>query len=859
MLDHIKRTISAITYGILLLALPGAAVAAVSDHALINEVLYHGLAGDSADVFTELVAPPGFALQGWQLVGICGSSGQEYAVVPIPDTTFPLGGLLVIAPADARPELAAVRDIVGQVDWQTDPGSIELRNPLGTVVDAVQYGVAAHPAGMGNPAQATGPGQSLTRDAYSSNTWDNATDFHVTDHPTPGAHADIDPPLPPDSPPSSDPQASPAIVLSLPDTTASPGDTLVVPLSIHFGSGPGVVALDADVILNGTILQVCSVTLAGPMAASWSLATNTRNGTDGTADTLSVSLATASDSLTSSGPLLDLRLAVVDTFRHVTSSLDLILLAVNADSGRGTTTSGRVSLRGADASIAAALIPPDSLWISVIDLDAHRRPSSDSVEVYLHVGSHVDTLFTVETEPGSGVYVLGTDYVMGAPVAGSGRLELHPDSSMVVTYEDPLTDAGPPATRSDTLQFPPMPTPRLSVTRVLEPGDSLHVLVRAHPPEYPPVADSLQITLTNQRTQQHRRVSVRHLEATAGQFSTAVPTSRSGHDLAHGTLAVQPADTLKVTYVDSHAVDGAVLSFTARTVVINRFGDVDGNGLIQAYDASRVLTHILEPSLAPMDSLAANVDSLAPSGSITPYDAALILQHRVGLIDRFPVQSRSSLNQPYQTAAPRPAPARLRLVVERDTTNIAVGLADRGGIVSGQVTVEGLCGRVRLPDDMEHFLVDSRCEPNGMRIVMAGATPVSGPGDVLFIQTDSHLLDAPAVRGSFNNGRIEIGAVSTSPLTLPVSHRLGPNYPNPFNAGTTIRFELPVSASVHVAVFDILGRPVVTLVDEYRSAGRHSVHWDGRDRHGRHLATGVYLCRMQTGPDQQIRPMLLLR
>lgn len=71
--------------------------------------------------------------------------------------------------------------------------------------------------------------------------------------------------------------------------------------------------------------------------------------------------------------------------------------------------------------------------------------------------------------------------------------------------------------------------------------------------------------------------------------------------------------------------------------------------------------------------------------------------------------------------------------------------------------------------------------------------------------------------------------------------------PNPFNPTTQIEFEIPVAASTNLSIFDMQGRRVITLLDEFLPAGRKDVAWDGRDRHGRMLAAGVYFYRLQSG------------
>jgi hypothetical protein len=84
--------------------------------------------------------------------------------------------------------------------------------------------------------------------------------------------------------------------------------------------------------------------------------------------------------------------------------------------------------------------------------------------------------------------------------------------------------------------------------------------------------------------------------------------------------------------------------------------------------------------------------------------------------------------------------------------------------------------------------------------------------------------------------------------------------PNPFNPSTTIRYDVPSGgARVSIAVFDVTGRRVVSLVDGTRPAGVQSVTWDGRDEHGQAVASGVYFYRMASGNFTQTRKMVLLK
>jgi flagellar hook assembly protein FlgD len=74
------------------------------------------------------------------------------------------------------------------------------------------------------------------------------------------------------------------------------------------------------------------------------------------------------------------------------------------------------------------------------------------------------------------------------------------------------------------------------------------------------------------------------------------------------------------------------------------------------------------------------------------------------------------------------------------------------------------------------------------------------------------------------------------------------NIPNPFNPVTTIQYDVPAGgADVNIAVFDVSGRRVRTLVNEHRNAGRFSAQWNGADDRGGRVASGVYFYRMRAG------------
>ena len=92
----------------------------------------------------------------------------------------------------------------------------------------------------------------------------------------------------------------------------------------------------------------------------------------------------------------------------------------------------------------------------------------------------------------------------------------------------------------------------------------------------------------------------------------------------------------------------------------------------------------------------------------------------------------------------------------------------------------------------------------------------------------------------------------------PQAFSLAQNYPNPFNSGTSIRFALPTAGEVELALYNLAGQQVATLLEGVRPAGAYALQWDGR-ADGQALASGVYLYRLQTADQVQTRKLLLVR
>ena len=83
--------------------------------------------------------------------------------------------------------------------------------------------------------------------------------------------------------------------------------------------------------------------------------------------------------------------------------------------------------------------------------------------------------------------------------------------------------------------------------------------------------------------------------------------------------------------------------------------------------------------------------------------------------------------------------------------------------------------------------------------------------------------------------------------------------PNPTAGSTRIGFQVPVSTSVQIKIFDVSGREVNTVADGTFEAGTHSIDWDGRDASGHAVASGVYYYRMSADGYVATRSLIVSR
>ncbi|MEX2400480.1 MAG: ice-binding family protein [Rhodothermales bacterium] len=171
-----------------------------------------------------------------------------------------------------------------------------------------------------------------------------------------------------------------------------------------------------------------------------------------------------------------------------------------------------------------------------------------------------------------------------------------------------------------------------------------------------------------------------------------------------------------------------------------------------------------------------------------------------------------------------------------DPDVITLDSVETAGTLSedAQITIDATSGSINVVGS-----VGTAIDGSGVFIYLTGTSGSEGTTDLTFANLT---LNDGTPLGIGVDGSIQVGVGLTTEGSdeLPGSFKLLGNYPNPFNPSTTIRFDLPESAEVHVQIFDILGRQVLTLPSTMVQAGAdRSMQFDAGS-----MASGIYIYRV---------------
>jgi predicted outer membrane repeat protein len=151
----------------------------------------------------------------------------------------------------------------------------------------------------------------------------------------------------------------------------------------------------------------------------------------------------------------------------------------------------------------------------------------------------------------------------------------------------------------------------------------------------------------------------------------------------------------------------------------------------------------------------------------------------------------------------------------------------------------------------DYHLQDSLdCGDSGYSLLIDSGSP--GYSDSL-VDCSWGLGDDLSDMGAYGGGEIVV-AIDDNQQRSPSGYFLIDNYPNPFNAFTTIHYNIPEASNVSIEIYDELGRLVTTLIQVEQSAGNHDVSWNASD-----VASGLYFYKIQAGDIIETNKMILLK
>jgi len=284
--------------------------------------------------------------------------------------------------------------------------------------------------------------------------------------------------------------------------------------------------------------------------------------------------------------------------------------------------------------------------------------------------------------------------------------------------------------------------------------------------------------------------------------------------------------------------------------VVPLMGDIALNLSVSSFDAALALQH--DVGLTHLSEVQQAAGDVSGNGTVGAFDAALIQQYVVGLIDAFPTAAGSATRRSHhgpdaQATLRWGAPVPGASTQQVDLPLILAPGADAVTALSLQAPIDPTVAEVtglsfHGPDD---WLIADQTAEGMLRLALAGATPLpQGPVATLHIRRhrpEGALLGPAQATVNEQTARELAPAASASPDVL----QLGTAYPNPFRSDVSIPYTLPEATHTRLTLYNALGQRVQVLVDAMQAAGQHTATWNGVTREGQPAAAGVYFYRLE--------------
>ncbi len=294
-------------------------------------------------------------------------------------------------------------------------------------------------------------------------------------------------------------------------------------------------------------------------------------------------------------------------------------------------------------------------------------------------------------------------------------------------------------------------------------------------------------------------------------------------------------------------------------------GDVDGDGRVSSGDAILALlisSGVIAPTEKQRKAADMNGDSM-----VTAIDAVLILRKAIGLtapgMDSI-VSSNSQIDVMLADVHG----------IAGESVIVPVRVDDIGLLAGGDISISydsSVLRAVEVLPNTDALMASKVNEPGTVRIAFAGSNRLSGKTlaeirfDIIaddvsplsFGRVDLYRPDALPLDTRKIDGRFESWSIP------PERNALLQNFPNPFNPETWIPYQLRGGGEVTVQIFSIHGELVRELNLGYRPAGSYvsqdrAMHWDGKNKSGEKVASGIYFYSLRTGDFAMVRKLTIL-
>lgn len=283
-------------------------------------------------------------------------------------------------------------------------------------------------------------------------------------------------------------------------------------------------------------------------------------------------------------------------------------------------------------------------------------------------------------------------------------------------------------------------------------------------------------------------------------------------------------------------------------------GDCDRDYVVAVTDAVCVLQCIV--GMNSFDQVQTLLADVTGNGTISAYDASLILQYVVNIIDSFPAQSMSKT-----IAYPQVENFELSGQYDNGLYTLTFDLGKTSGVFAFESEIKYDYALLRFVSvNSGDSFIESFDNTGRLKIAVADMNELSGNTISVVFESKNSLLAAPEITSMIlNEIRIDDTKLHDLDITVPEEYAILLNYPNPFNPETQISFSIPESGMTTLRIYNTLGQHIRTLVHKDMAAGNYTIGWNGRNSAGVSVNSGIYLCDLQARNFSRSIKMILLK